>query len=104
MRGLSTQESEAFNRYWDLIQRAAAKENCIFFGYAGEGRDFFDGDIEGEDFGGWLVPKDNADEFEKKWKEDKEAMFENTFGAKFSFAIWKKDGKNIDIFFDDFSI
>lgn len=40
MRGLKTQESGKFNRFWTLIQAAAAQENCVFFGYAGEGRDF----------------------------------------------------------------
>ena len=48
MRGLKTQESGKFNRFWTLIQAAAAQENCVFFGYAGEGRDFSTDDMEGE--------------------------------------------------------
>lgn len=37
MRGLKTQESEQFKRFWQLIQDAAADRNCVFFGYAGDG-------------------------------------------------------------------
>ncbi len=103
MRGLKTQESEKFNRFWELIQATAAKRNCIFFGYAGEGRDFSTSDMEGEDFGGWLVSTRSADSFERIWKSNPVSLFQSPpDGAEFTFAIWKDDSGNITVEFEKF--
>ena len=53
MLGLKTQESLKFNRFWQLIQDTARNFGCVFFGFAGEGRDFETPTMEGEDFSGW---------------------------------------------------
>lgn len=103
MRGLKTQESEKFNRFWDLIQTTAAKKGCVFFGYAGEGRDFSTSDMEGEDFGGWLVPMESADSFERVWTSNPAALFQSPpSGTEFTFAIWNEQSGNITVDFKNF--
>lgn len=67
MLGLKTQESAKFNVFWELVQREARKKNCIFFGEFGEGDDFETETMEGESFCGWLIPTEDAEEFEKIW-------------------------------------
>ena len=104
MRGLKTQESEKFNRYWALIQEAAQKENCVFFGYAGEGRDFSTESMEGEDFSGWLVPQKAADEFERVWKLGTNNAFHSEIaGVSFVFAIWRKNSNRITVAFETYN-
>ncbi len=103
MRGLKTQESKLFERYWELVQNAAAGEGCVFFGYAGEGREFATTDMEGEDFGGWLVPIRNADAFEKLWMKDTKPLFQgNVLGSVFTFAVWEKHGGSVSVSFEDY--
>lgn len=65
-QGLRTERDsndEAFMRYWQLVQEAAAKQGMVFFLEAGDGNDFELGDVEGADLSGWLVPVAEADEF-----------------------------------------
>ena len=52
MKGLRSQESEKFNRFWDLVQDEAATQGCVFFGDCGEGRDLVTEELEGENFSG----------------------------------------------------
>lgn len=103
MRGLKTKKSGKFNRFWTLIQAAAAQENCVFFGYAGEGRDFSTDDMEGENFSGWLVPTENADTFEQEWSLGTSKLFRSLpAGARFTFAIWEKKSGEITVKFKNF--
>ncbi len=69
MKGLRTQESEKFNRFWELVQNEAATQNCVFFGDCGEGNDLVTETLEGENFSGWLVPKTQEGEFERFWEK-----------------------------------
>lgn len=39
-----------------------------FFGENGEGNDFETEIMEGEDFCGWLIPKQSASDFEPAWQ------------------------------------
>lgn len=101
LRGLKTQESEKFNRFWLLIQSTAAKQGCVFFGYAGEGRDFSTDDMEGEGFGGWLVPVGNADAFEALWQADEAALFQDKpLNSEFTFAVWNERNGHFSISFE----
>ena len=79
MLGLKTQESLKFNRFWQLIQDTARNFGCVFFGFAGEGRDFETPTMEGEDF------------LEKKHPN-----------AKFVFSLWKKSDTDISVEFKEF--
>lgn len=105
MLGLKTQESKKFNRFWQLIQEAAGKYNCTFFGFAGEGRDFITDEMEREDFSGWLVPSEDAAAFETLWAEPLESTekLEKAFPtARFVFAIWKKRDEDVSVEFREF--
>lgn len=104
MRGLKTQESDRFNRYWALIQEAAAKKRCVFFGYTGEGRDFSTDTMEGEDFSGWLVPQEHADAFEALWWKDSGELFHTRpLGSGFTFAVWDLENGAITVTFKSYS-
>ena len=105
MLGFKTQESQKFNRFWQLVQDTAGRSGCVFFGFAGEGRDFETTEMEGEDFSGWLVPLDNATAFEKFWKKSSinNEKLESKFPhVKFLFAIWKINNGAISIEFREF--
>ena len=85
MRGLRKQESKKFEKFFEIVQSTAALQNSVFFLDAGEGRDFENSEMEGEDLSGWLVPNEKADEFEEFWsKNDVSDDWSDMFG----FAIW----------------
>lgn len=86
MKGLKTQESEEFNHFWKIVQEKASSQEMIFFADCGEGREFFLDDMEGEDIRGWLIPKAQAEEFEKEWKNDNvsDKWIDNIFWAEWS--------------------
>ena len=103
MCGLKTHESEKFNRFWAAIQDQAAREGCVFFGFAGEGRDFETDAMEGEDFSGWLIPVKEADAFEQNWLDNDPDLCEmDTNDGRFTFAVWVENGRSISIDFKDF--
>ena len=101
MRGLKTPESDKFLRFHALIEEEAEKQGKVFFGFAGEGRDFETETMEGEDVSGWLIPKDRADEFEKLW------LISNNEGLDdwidyFLFAIWRLEGDEVKVEFKEY--
>ena len=67
MRGLRTQERNKFERFFAIVQDTAEKIGCVFFLDAGDGRDFENDSLEGEDLMGWLIPKERLSAFEKEW-------------------------------------
>lgn len=70
MQGLRTQESEKFNSFWQLVQDKAEAQGCVFFGDCGEGKCFETDIMEGEDFIGWLIPKQHEKNFERLWSKN----------------------------------
>ena len=86
MLGLKTQESDKFKVYWSKIQEKAIEKECIFFLECGEGREFETDTMEAEDLRGWLIPKDQAEKFQKKWKENNisDDWVDNIFWIKWS--------------------
>lgn len=99
MLGLRTQESEKFNKFWGLVQETAKKKHCVFFGDCGEGRDFENSNMEGEDFSGWLIPEEKVNTFQKEF-------LKNNVSDKWCdfimFAIWNKENDNISVEFKKF--
>ena len=65
MRRLRTQESECFNKFFELIQKEAKKRGLVFLADAGDVHEEKVGDLECEDMFGWLIPISMADDFEK---------------------------------------
>lgn len=99
MLGLRTQESEQFNEFWSLIIDTAKKEKAVFFGDCGEGRDFSNDEMEGEDFSGWLIPEDKSEEFKKQWEN---GVIDDKWNDFIRFAIWNNINNTINIEFKRF--
>lgn len=99
MRGLRTQENAKFNVFFGLVQKTAQKINSIFFMDCGEGRDFETPDMEGEDMSGWLIPKEQANVFEKEFLDNNVSDEWSDF---ISFAIWEKAGDKVSVKFKQF--
>ena len=91
MRGLREKESQGFEKYFDLIQDEAWKKDCVFFMDGKEGRPFSNGEMEGENLSGWLVPKKKARAFEKDYLAEE---IDLEWDSAYHFALWsEKDGK-----------
>ena len=98
MRGLRTQESEKFNKFFSLIQSEAEKKGAVFFADAGDGREFETPDIEGEDMMGWLIPNEKTGEFEPLWET---SDVDDSWTDFFLWAVWANDNGKIKIQFGD---
>lgn len=96
MLGLRMQENDKFNRFWELVQAEAARQNKVFFADCGEGHILETATMECEDMRGWLIPKEKAKEFETEWQQDKvsDKWIDCIFWAEWS----EKDG-GLDIKF-----
>ena len=64
MQGLRTQEGIKFERFFSLVEEEAKKKNAVFFLDSGEGNDFENNDMEGENLSGWLIQNNKTNEFE----------------------------------------
>ncbi len=100
MLGLRTQEGERFERFFELVQKEAKKQDGVFFMDAGDGRDFETATMEGEDLTGFLIPSSQADAFNSYFQEDPEFPHNvSEWESFFRFAVWKQDGEKITIEF-----
>lgn len=98
VEGLRTQESDKFNRFFsEVVQRAAAEKDCVFFCDCGEGRDFENDVMEGEDLSGWLIPSSMVKKFKKDFTKRKVPDKWNEF---ISFCIWEGGRDNISVRFE----
>lgn len=85
MRGLRTQETSKFEKFFSIVQDAASKKDCVFFLDAGDGREFETDSLEGEDLMGWLIPKDKVTDFEQEWET---GDVSDDWSEFFVWAIW----------------
>lgn len=99
MRELRTQENEKFERFFQIVRNEAQKQNCLFFVDCGEGREFFEADMEGEDLSGWLIPAEDAERFQPEF--DSNEVSEKWDGFM-KFLRWKRDNGKIQVQFEDF--
>lgn len=102
MRGLKTQESGLFNRYFQLIQDKAEKQGSVFFAFAGEGRDFELPDMEGEDLTGWLIPKNKVEVFEPEWSKENSLAALEEWEEYFVWAEWSIHNGRVSISFESY--
>lgn len=72
MQGLRTQESNEFNKFFEFVQFEAKKQEKVFFLDCEEGNGGIVDGLEVCNLSGWLIPNNQADEFEKKWKREEE--------------------------------
>ncbi|RGC81717.1 hypothetical protein DW241_04935 [Hungatella hathewayi] len=99
MLGLKTQESDKFNRFWELVQAEAARQNKVFFADCGEGHILETATIECEDMRGWLVQKGKAKEFEQEWRQD---QVSNKWIDCIFWAEWSENDGDIKIRFETY--
>lgn len=108
MQGLRTQESEKFEKFFELVQNAAKQNGFVFFMDCGQGKIFENNEFECEDLCGWLIPKDDASKFEKIFIEESEQQHDfDDFYCYVDFSIDDKSGKiqiDIDDTPDDFHV
>lgn len=102
MRGLRTNEGAKFEKYFVIIEEEARKLGGVFFSETGEGRDLDLEDIEICDLAGWLVPFDQADEFEVLYLggKDKEIWDSDRWDDMYIFVDYILDGDNVSVKFD----
>ena len=104
MRGLRTNEGAKFEKYFYIVQEEAKKLGGVFFSETGEGRDLDLEDIEVCDLAGWLVPFDQADEFEALYlgRKDKEIWDNDRWDDMYIFVDYILDGDNVSVKFDKY--
>lgn len=104
MRGLRTNEGAKFEKYFYIVQEEAKKLGGVFFSETGEGRDLDLEDIEVCDLGGWLVPFDQADEFEALYlgRKDKEIWDNERWDNIYIFVDYMFDGNSVSVKFDKY--
>jgi hypothetical protein len=86
MRGLRTQETNKFKRFFSIVQDAAQKKNSVFFLDAGDGNDFETDNLEGENLMGWLIPEEKLSDFEKEWNK---GDVSDDWSDFYCWAIWE---------------
>ena len=97
MRGLRTQEEEKFKKFFNTIQDKAREQNKVFFAESGEGHDFETYTMEGENLSGWLIPLDEADEFEQAFIN--RSIDDAKWDKFIAFAEWRWDNNKLIIDF-----
>ena len=100
MLGLRTQESDGFNKFFEIVQNAASAKRAVFFLDCGEGREKQIGHMEAEDLGGWLIPMQDAKRFEPKWLSFDEDQTDE-FDGMYRFAVWSEHNGNVTIKFEE---
>ena len=104
MRGLRTNEGAKFEKYFAIIEEEARKLGGVFFSETGEGRDLDLEDIEVCDLAGWLIPFDQADEFEALYLggKDKEIWDSDRWDDMYIFVDYILYGDNVSVKFDKY--
>ena len=104
MRGLRKNEGAKFEKYFAIIEEEAKKLGGVFFSETGEGRDLDLEDIEVCGLAGWLVPFDQADEFEALYlgRKDKEIWDNDKWDDMYIFVDYILDGDNVSVKFDKY--
>lgn len=96
MKGLRTHESSKFEVFFELVQKKAMQEAKVFFLDSGDGEEFENDTMEGENLQGWLIPFAMADEFEEIWEKHEE---DDEWVDFFMWVEWFEKNNEIDIKF-----
>ncbi len=103
MRGLKTNEGKKFEKFFELVQTEARKQNGVFFLSSDEGNNKETEEMEISDLSGWLIPDAQAKEFEKIWEKSSDSDELDSWSEKFfTFAFWTEINGEIAIKFKMF--
>ncbi len=65
MQGLRKQEDKGFENFFEFVQKCAKNRNSVFFCDTAQGDEFSLNDMDGDSLTGWLIPADEAPNFER---------------------------------------
>ena len=88
MKGLRKPEGNKFERFFSIVQNEAKRRGAVFFADSGEGKEFSNELMEGENLSGWLIPFEKADDFERIFKKDGNT---DNWDDYYCFAIWENE-------------
>lgn len=86
MRGLFSSGADETLAFCRLVQQEAISRGKVFFIADAEGHDEMIGDVLAENMSGWLVPKEDADRFERVWLNDINEVWE----SESDYFVWEK--------------
>ena len=98
-QGLRTQENNKFLNFWKIVQEEASKHNSVFFLDSGEGNEIETLEINAEDLSGWLIPKNQVDEFDSLFKSFNKESISKRFDNFYRIASWKKKHNSLSVTF-----
>lgn len=96
-QGLRIQENKKFLNFWKIVQKEASERNSVFFLDSGEGNEIETAEINAEDLSGWLIPKNQVEEFDILFKKFDKEMISKKFDNFYMIASWqrKKDSFHV---------
>jgi len=98
-QGLRTQKNNKFLNFWKIVQEEASKYDSIFFLDSGEGNEIETEDINAEDLSGWLIPKNQAAEFDKLFQSFNNVAISEKFDNFYMIASWTQAKDSITVTF-----
>lgn len=98
-QGLRIQENKKFLNFWKIVQEEASKHDSVFFLDSGEGNEIETAEINAEDLSGWLIPKDQANEFDILFKSFNNKKISERFNDFYMIASWQKINDAFSVIF-----
>ena len=98
-QGLRVQENNKFLKFWKIVQEEASKVNSVFFLDSGEGNEIETPEINAEDLSGWLIPKEQASEFDVLFKSFDNEKISQKFDNFYMIASWQKKQDSFSVTF-----
>lgn len=86
--GLRTREPLEFTKFIEIIQQTAAKKGSVFFLDCKEGHEQVKNGLIASDCSGWLVPAEEAEEFNAEYMDFSEC---DCWDKYFAWETWYED-------------
>lgn len=87
MTGLRTREPLGFEKFMEKVQQAAESKGCVFFLDSKEGHEQVKNGLIASDCSGWLVPVEEAEEFNAEYSEC------DCWDKYFAWETWYEDAR-----------
>lgn len=99
LRDINDLNDLEFKEFFSLVQKQANSENSVFFLDDEEGNEGVVNNIVCMDLTGWLIPKEKANIFEKKFLKNKEEIDVDKWDIYYTGSTWKDQDGEIEISF-----
>lgn len=90
MTGLRTREPLGFEKFMEKVQQAAETKGCVFFLDCKEGHEQVKNGLIASDCSGWLVPAEEAEEFNAEYMDFSEC---DCWDKYFAWETWYEAAK-----------